>query len=610
MAKEEFDIGKWFNPDGGAHNQPLSGEDAPIKAPQELRDNVETVTGRIEQQCLDITGDYGSWRDIGFALADGLGEAGRTYFHRVSKFYPKYNAKEADKQFTQCLKGKKSGITIRTFFHKAKEAGIDIRMRSSATYAGSAACVNGGTAHSASAAEVANLRNLRNPDQLPTFTEEIEAQLPEFLQKITTNGSTEQEKDVLLLGAITTLSACLPNISGLYDRVEVFPNLFFFLTARASSGKGRLNLCRLLVESIHERLFEIYELQKEEYEMKLKEYNSRKTPGIPKPDPPIKNMLFIPANSSATSVYQILGESHERGLIFETEGDTLAQSFTSDFGNYSDGFRKAFHHEAISYHRRKDDEHVDIKHPQLSAVLSGTPEQLRSLVRDAENGLFSRFIYYRLNSGLEWKNVFANPTGESLNQTFEDLGAIFAEFHEQLEQAPALRFRLSDTQEEKFNEYFKRQQEQLYKQYGDEIIASVRRMGLIFFRITMVLSALRMMETGDLYGDLVCADLDFDSAMVIVKAITQHTIDVYMEVCTTSDILAQDKNTTRKRFYEELPVEFDRRGYIRTATALSIPSRTAERYVNQLCQTGALYRPAYGLYAKPIQSDPPLTDPA
>ena len=43
MAKEEFDIGKWFNPDGGAQNQPLSGEDAPIKAPQELKDNVETV---------------------------------------------------------------------------------------------------------------------------------------------------------------------------------------------------------------------------------------------------------------------------------------------------------------------------------------------------------------------------------------------------------------------------------------------------------------------------------------------------------------------------------------------------------------------------------------
>ena len=124
MAKEEFDIGKWFNPDGGAQDKPLSGEGATAKAPQELCDNVETVTRRIEERCLDITGDYGSWRDIGFALADGLGEAGRTYFHRVSKFYPKYNAKEADKQFTQCLKGRKSGITIKTFFHKAKEAGI------------------------------------------------------------------------------------------------------------------------------------------------------------------------------------------------------------------------------------------------------------------------------------------------------------------------------------------------------------------------------------------------------------------------------------------------------------------------------------------------------
>ena len=81
------------------------------------------------------------------------------------------------------------------------------------------------------------------------------------------------------------------------------------------------------------------------------------------------NTLLIPTNSSATAVYQTLNENNGIGLIFETEGDTLANTFNSDYGNYSDGFRKAFHHEAISYIRRKDKEYVSIANPCLSTLL-------------------------------------------------------------------------------------------------------------------------------------------------------------------------------------------------------------------------------------------------
>ena len=450
---------------------------------------------------------------------------------------------------------------------------------------------------------LANLAILAKCDGLPTFSDRIQEELPDFLRMVASHGDSYQEKDVLVLGTIATVSACLPNVSGLYDGVEVYPNLFLFITARASSGKGRLNLCRLLVESIHEQLFEVYKMEREEYEMKRKEYEQSKTPGIPRPNPPVKNMLFIPANSSATSVYQILGESNERGLIFETEGDTLAYSFASDFGNFSDGFRKAFHHEPISYHRRKDDEHVDIKHPQLSTVLSGTPEQLRSLVRDAENGLFSRFIYYRLNTGLTWKNVFATPTGRSLNVEFEELGQTFAGFHKSLTEAPYLRFCLRAGQIIRFNDYFERLQNRLYSQYGDDIIASVRRMGLIFYRIAMILSTLRLMETGDFYTNMVCSDQDFSSTMNIVDAIIQHTVDVYVEVCSTAEPMAQDKNLARQKFYEALPERFERSGYLAVAASLGMPTRTADRYINQLCQNGALERPCYGVYAKPTQTE-------
>ena len=603
MKTEEFDLSKWMKKDSGKSDAPLSAHPGTRTVSGSLFEDVETVTGRIEARQVDITGDYECWRDIGFALADGLGEAGREYFHRVSRFYKKYNAKEADSQFTHCLKGRKTGITIKSFFQKAKDAGIDIRTKICANVPIMPIVPAPRSGAIMPDADGGTSGTMAQTDQLPTFSERVEQNLPHFLQLVAARGNDWQEKDILILGSIVTLSACLPNVSGLYREEEVYPNLFFFLTAKASSGKGRLNLCRLLVEPIHERLFEIYKLERQEYEMKKRDFESSKTPGIPKPTPPMKNMLFIPANSSATSVYQILGESQERGLIFETEGDTLAYSFASDFGNFSDGFRKAFHHEPISYHRRKDDEHVDLKHPQLSTVLSGTPEQLRSLIKDAENGLFSRFIYYRLNTGPVWKDVFATPTGKSLNKVFEELGVMFAEFHEKLQDAPQLAFCLTEPQGKEFNSYFEELLLRLYNIYGDPIAGSVKRMGLICFRIAMILSTLRIMETGDFYSNIVCTNEDFDNAMTMARILILHTEDVYVELCGDPYNPIIDRSDNKMKLLQALPEEFNRSVFLETAAGMGIPVRTASRYIAQLCQSRDIEKQSRGTYTKALKKE-------
>ena len=43
------------------------------------------------------------------------------------------------------------------------------------------------------------------------------------------------------------ISACLPNFSGVYDRRRVYANLYLFVTAQASAGKGRLSLCKNII---------------------------------------------------------------------------------------------------------------------------------------------------------------------------------------------------------------------------------------------------------------------------------------------------------------------------------------------------------------------------
>lgn len=81
---------------------------------------------QIQNNAIDITPTYSAWRNIGFAIADEYGEAGRDYYHVISQNHPDYLAKETDKQFNNCLKAKGHGVTMGSFFHYCKENGINI----------------------------------------------------------------------------------------------------------------------------------------------------------------------------------------------------------------------------------------------------------------------------------------------------------------------------------------------------------------------------------------------------------------------------------------------------------------------------------------------------
>lgn len=599
-TENNFNPEAWQETNERPATSPVAAKPQQTTTSPDAGDDIEVITQRIEQRRVDITQGYSNWRDIGFALADQLKENGRSYFHRISCFHPEYNEQATDKQYDKCLRAHGTGVTIKTFFQKAKEAGIDLRTHSgkSPEYPKSPKLSNGNTGN---IGEIGD-ESAEAAIDLPTFSPDVIPHLPEYLQNIAAVGESPQETDALLLGAIVVISSCLPNLYGLYDGVTVYPNLFYFLTARASSGKGRLSLCRYLVQPIHRRLKELHSQQMEIYNAKMAEWEgAKRNERGPKPEKPAQSMLIIPANTSATAVYQLLADNGGKGLIFETEGDTLANAFESDFGNFSDGFRKAFHHEPISYHRRAGDEDVEIENPQLSTILTGTPRQVVSLIGDAENGLFSRFIFYRLNSELKWKNVFAHQNEQSLDQRFTAYGSQFTEFYDMLLRSESMKFVLTDDQCDRFNAYFDGLQTEYYNIFKDDILASVRRLGLICFRIAMIVSALRMMETGAIGSDIVCEDEDFEVALSISKVLAVHMAKIFDELSAQDNqrIAAIVNTTKRQRFLDELPDEFDRQDYLEAGQRCGTPPGTADKWIKAFCDDGGpLVKVEHGRYKK------------
>ena len=442
------------------------------------------------------------------------------------------------------------------------------------------------------------------PVDLPTFPDSVYEDLPCFLQKVVARCSSDEERDMMLLGSLATAGSGLPKVYGFYGEKRVYPYMFLFITAQASAGKGKLELCRQLVNPIHDALREQSELDKQEYKTGMKQYNMLKwkEAAMPKPGMPPERMLFIPANSSASGFFQLLSENEGRGLIFETEGDTLVHAFKSDFSDYSDGMRKASQHEMISLFRKTKHEHFEIRHPCIAGVFSGTPHQVLSLIPSAEDGLLSRFAFYHMNTRTKWKNPLATGS-QRLEDYFDALGQEFFSLYKALDQHPAIEFSLSLKQDEQFNDFFDKLQDKYIALQGLEFLATVRRLGLIAFRIAMILTTLRIMESGNFNQKQQCQDSDFQRVLSMIRVLVRHSSHVFSQLpAINNSAKPRDK---KEQFLDQLPQKFDRPDYLELAKSLSIPVRTAETYITNFNKKGLIFREQQGLYTNlSLSKDP------
>ena len=96
----------------------------PIVLPQ---NSVSELVRECVSNGKNIAPDYEKYRNLGFALADGFGEDGRVFYHSLCSVSEKYDSRHADKQYNECLKSRKKGITVGTFYFMLKDAGINIK---------------------------------------------------------------------------------------------------------------------------------------------------------------------------------------------------------------------------------------------------------------------------------------------------------------------------------------------------------------------------------------------------------------------------------------------------------------------------------------------------
>lgn len=564
---------------------------------------VEALIAELRASGRDITADYGDWLKIGFALASEFGESGRRYFHDISSLYSGYSREESDTKYSECLKSDNGRTDISTLFYLAKNQGITLRRASVGPQPNNASQSTKGQSDK----NVPLTLSLDDPEEMPTlpmFPEDIFDTLPGLLRKVTDLMLTHQERSLVLIGSIATLSSALLPMYTIYFGKTIYPNMYLFVPGPAGAGKGKLDFCFRLVKPIHKEKLERWTIAKDEYKKEYARYKrQKKGDNIDPPEKPPIQLLRVPANSSATSFAQAMAENGNL-ILFETEGDTVVNTFNSDFGNYSDSFRKAFAHESFGYLRRGDDgEEREIENPRLSTVLSGTPEQVKSLIHDAENGLLSRFMFFCINSTPEWLDGFDSyGCDDPLEDSFDAIGQEFTAFTKILEQTPRIKFTLSISQAGKFNDFFAAEKERMHEFNGDRYSASSHRLAWCFLRVAMVLSALRLMDSGRITENVECNDVDFNTTMKIIKVISTHNDYIFNvldkerpEVIAVADSYS---SATRKAIISALPGYFTTEDMKKVAANVGKSLRTVRRQIARAIEAGEIQQVKHGEYKK------------
>ncbi len=425
----------------------------------------------------------------------------------------------------------------------------------------------------------------------PHYPKEIYGNLPQLLKRILEPIKSRREQDMLLMSSLVGLGSVFKGISCKYRGKKIFANLYYYPIAPAASGKGVILYAKYFLDAIHE------ELKKNSIEVKLSE-EVKGDDKIKRNDKKRTKTLFIPGNSSSAAVVSHLVTNDGLGIIIEPEADTIAIALNQDWGGYTDLMRCAFEHEPYSSSRKQDFEFNEIKTPRLSMIISSTPNQLRGIIKSTEDGLYSRFVFYPFNTNPEWI-PYENQDFDA-KEYYTELAPVvkqYAEFINSFEPT----FKLTKTQSDRFNEFFAAKLQDYQKLFQGDVSSMIYRMGCVFHRIAMILTALRFCDQPLNDTALNPTNEDCNMALMIVNTAFQHNAIVFEYLSHLQHSGKESEShlgVNRLLTFIPYEKELRREDLIRIAGKIGISKYSVDKYLKRLVKKRTIAKVSFGVYKR------------
>lgn len=473
--------------------------------------------------------------------------------------------------------------------------------------------------------------SMKNEDwtTMPKITEGLIEDLPEPLKSYLKAFADSKDRDLAFLSLLSIIAMLNDKVKIIYGDLQIYAPFYVMIVAPPASGKGRLSDSRQIGEMVIAKQRET-QFQREIQHL-ANSYVAAQDPNCAVTMRPMSpGLKFISGNSSHSALLECLESNDGSGILYESEADTVTGALEQDWGNSSDTYRKAFHHEVVTFLRINGRE-ISILNPKLGILLSGTPDQLTRLLRSVENGLVSRFIFYFFKSPKEWKSQFhtGNARLEPVKQWVADELVRFQQWIDQFEAEVVL----TSEQIARFDEFFAELSRRNDVQESDPLFGSVKRLGVVAAKWLIIFSALRVAEKEALdEGVMPQYDRDLpdseevcepessgeESGDETTQGITWSILDDDLELVLTMierlyshTVVAHDRirghqrrystvagNDAKSRFLAALPKNFERKDAEVIGKAMGLSQRTITNYLNDDETAGMFTKLKMGLYQR------------
>lgn len=349
---------------------------------------------------------------------------------------------------------------------------------------------------------------------------------------------------LMLLSLICVLSGIFPKVYSSYHSKKVYANLFGYILGRAGIGKGKMNDVRMLISNINGYVAKSNSQILKDFLANPKEYKV-------KPEHP----LILPGNSTFAGYMVQLARNEGNGITIETEGDTVGAMFKNEHGDYSDLVRKGFQHEEISQFRKSDDpQYITMEEPKLSMLISSTYGQLGRIVPSSENGMFSRFFYYKLKGKEDFVDVYAKDAS-NFKQAYKEVEIKIAKLLLKIHEVGDIEFKLTREQEQKLIAKFQEYKTMVNEMFDADLAGTINRMGLITHRIAMLLTILRNEGDSTITNKIICNDNDFQFAIELTGFLITQSSEVLniIQGNNKSKKTLNSRETNKQTLYKMLP---------------------------------------------------------
>lgn len=306
----------------------------------------------------------------------------------------------------------------------------------------------------------------------------------------------------------------------------------------------------------------------------------------------------ISSTADLNSIKKMVTVNRGKALLFDEKYAFLRNSNNQQTELFRDLVDSSFRNKMVALPKENDDRYTVT--PSLCISQCGSIDDLKGIVELYGEEYLNNFLFYIHDQSLDWQSV--RPTNET-KRFLESIRTLSEKMHQLytmcLKRNSKLFVVLDDSHWQMIDDTFK-EKVSIIEELGlmQQLNGMLQKSSIYVVKIAVLFRMIGMIEENIDIKNLQSVktrDEDLAASLWIVDTLMKHSIRIYQNLPVMKENVRGDRY---HRFYNVLPIIFDTSQALEVASRISIPSRTANRYLSTYLESNFLSKLRKGVYYK------------